>query len=54
MMLLVDTLLKKVHLFLLRYSFQAALHIIWQERNDRRHGETPNMSQIIQFIEKQM
>ncbi|KAL1194852.1 hypothetical protein V5N11_020068 [Cardamine amara subsp. amara] len=35
MRLLMDTSLDKVYLFLLRYTFQAALHIIWQERNNK-------------------
>ncbi|XP_056854513.1 uncharacterized protein LOC108830924 [Raphanus sativus] len=28
----------RVKLFLLRYTFQAAAHSIWRERNSRRHG----------------
>ena len=28
----------RVRLFLIRYTFQAAAHSIWRERNYRRHG----------------
>lgn len=31
----------KTKLFIARYMFQSSVHIIWRERNRRRHGETP-------------
>ncbi|KAL0878153.1 hypothetical protein Bca101_027859 [Brassica carinata] len=31
----------RVKVFLIRYTFQAAAHSIWRERNCRRHGEKP-------------
>ena len=34
-------------MFLLRYSFQAALHNIWWERNARRHGEEPKDARLL-------
>ena len=34
-------------MFLLRYSFQAALHNIWWERNARRHGEEPRYARLL-------
>lgn len=40
--LLTDQTRSKVHLFLLRYVFQATLSTIWMERNGSRHGEKPN------------
>ncbi|XP_024006569.1 uncharacterized protein LOC112083076 [Eutrema salsugineum] len=40
-------------LFLLRYSFQAAIHCIWRERNNRRHGEAPRTARsLIHLIDK--
>lgn len=37
--LLLDESQDRVKLYLLRYTFQAAAHSIWRERNCRRHGE---------------
>lgn len=37
--LLLDKRQDRVKLFLLKYTFQAAAHSIWRERNSRRHGE---------------
>lgn len=39
--LISDASLSSTKLFLVRYSFQAAVHSIWRERNSRRHGEEP-------------
>lgn len=48
-----DQTRQKVHLFLLRYVFQAALSTIWCERNGRQHGEKPNAhSVLIKQIDK--
>ncbi|CAF1738139.1 unnamed protein product [Brassica napus] len=33
--------LSTLNLYLVRYSFQVALHSIWRERNNRRHGSQP-------------
>lgn len=37
----------KTEMFLLRYSFQAALHNIWWERNARKHGEEPKDARLL-------
>ncbi|XP_024011268.1 uncharacterized protein LOC112086531 [Eutrema salsugineum] len=34
-------------LFLVRYAFQATLHLVWRERNSRRHGEVPKPAQSL-------
>ncbi|KAL0663806.1 hypothetical protein Bca4012_100643 [Brassica carinata] len=34
-------------MFLIRYSFQAAIHSIWCERNSRRHGEEPKDARVL-------
>ena len=40
-------------LFLARYAFQAAIHMLWRERNARKHGEAPSsQGTIIKFIDK--
>ncbi|XP_013595100.1 PREDICTED: uncharacterized protein LOC106303360 [Brassica oleracea var. oleracea] len=39
--------------FLIRYTLQATLHVIWRERNLRRHGEQPHdAAHLVQFIDK--
>ena len=39
--------------FLLRYTFQATVHALWRERNNRRHGETPQSAGMItRFVDK--
>lgn len=39
--------------FLLRYAFQATVHALWRERNNRRHGEQPRSADIIsKFVDK--
>lgn len=30
----------KTKLFIARYMFQSTIHMVWKERNRRRHGET--------------
>lgn len=37
--ILTDFRQNSIRRFLLRYTFQAATHTIWRERNRRRHGE---------------
>jgi len=39
--------------FVLGYVFQNTIHSIWRERNDRRHGEKPSMTEkIVKLIDK--
>lgn len=53
--LLVDDSQDKTIQFLTRYVFQATLHTIWKERNNRRHGKTPKTAkQLIKLIDKQV
>jgi len=41
--------------FIARYVFQATIHTIWRERNNRRHGEQPNPPvRLIRWIDKQV
>ena len=40
-----DTKRRKMHLFLIKYMFQATVYMIWRERNRRRHGETEAFQQ---------
>ena len=50
---LVNGVRDKTHMFLLRYVFQAAVHLIWRERNGRRHGKKHQTATIIfGFIDK--
>ncbi|CAL9222223.1 unnamed protein product [Arabidopsis halleri] len=45
----------RVESFVARYLFQTAIHMIWRERNGRRHGEPPNTgARLITWIDKQM
>lgn len=41
MPLLVRTDWDKKRLFCVRYAFQAAIHMLWRERNKIKHGENP-------------
>ncbi|KAG7572348.1 Reverse transcriptase zinc-binding domain [Arabidopsis suecica] len=44
-----------VQSFLERYTFQATIHMLWKERNARRHGEVPNTTtSLINWIDKQV
>ena len=39
--------------FIIRYTFQALLYIIWRERNARRHGEQPRDELLlIKWVDK--
>jgi len=39
--------------FLLRYTFQATVHVVWKEQNSRRHGEQPQQaSWLAKFVDK--
>lgn len=39
--------------FTIRYLFQATVHSIWRERNQRRHGEAHSTPmQLVKFIDK--
>ena len=43
----------RVRLFLIRYTFQAAAHSIWRERNNMRHGDAPQSAiHIVKYIDK--
>ena len=55
MKILRDTSMGKMKLFIIRYVFQAAVYMIWRERNRRRHGEdaSPN-DLLIKLIDKNM
>lgn len=45
----------RIRLFTLRYVFQATIHAIWRERNQRRHGETSSPSIVlVKKIDKTM
>ena len=48
-----QTTLPPTKQFLLRYTFQATVHALWRERNNRRHGETPQSAGMItRFVDK--
>ena len=41
--------------FIARYVFQATVHTIWRERNNRKHGDRPNPpATLIRWIDKQV
>lgn len=43
----------KLKLFLIRYAFQTVIYLLWNERNKRRHGESPLLvSQIVKMAYK--
>lgn len=51
--LLHDSGLPKIHLFLIRYTFQATLYHLWHERNARRHGVIcSTKDRLLQLIDK--
>lgn len=51
--LLLDSSQPYLHVFSLRYVFQASIHSIWRERNCRRHGETAiPASKLAKIIDK--
>ena len=48
-----DQRLEAKKLYCIRYAFQCAIHVIWRERNKRRHGEDPTMPRVLaKFIDK--
>ncbi|KAG7564158.1 Reverse transcriptase zinc-binding domain [Arabidopsis suecica] len=50
-----NTSLDKINTFLVRCSFQIAVHSIWRERNGRRHGENQtSATQLAIWIDKQL
>ncbi|KAG7541478.1 Reverse transcriptase zinc-binding domain [Arabidopsis thaliana x Arabidopsis arenosa] len=50
-----ETSADRVQSFLERYTFQATIHMLWKERNARRHGEVPNTTtSLINWIDKQV
>ncbi|XP_018474005.2 uncharacterized protein LOC108845266 [Raphanus sativus] len=45
----------KVKIFTVRYMFQSAIHMLWRERNGRRHGEPPSpVAVLIKRLDKNM
>lgn len=55
MRILRDTSMGKMKLFIIRYVFQAAVYMIWRERNRRMHGEDASpMDLLIKLIDKNM
>ena len=50
----IDLLMKtdwdKRRLFCLRYAFQAAIHMLWRERNKIKHGETPLPMEVVKKL----
>lgn len=39
----------------MRYTFQLSIHLLWEEKNSRRHGETPIPSnKLVQRLDKQI
>jgi hypothetical protein len=50
---LLDTSRPYLHLFTLRYTFQATIHSLWRERNSRRHGGLAiPVTQLAKIIDK--
>ncbi|KAL9840293.1 putative RNA-directed DNA polymerase [Arabidopsis thaliana] len=50
---LLDSSRPYLHVFTLRYAFQASIHSLWRERNCRRHGETAiPAAKLAKFIDK--
>ena len=48
-----QTTLPPTKRFLLRYTFQATVHALWRERNNRRHREKPQSAGMItRFVDK--
>ncbi|CAN6822503.1 unnamed protein product, partial [Brassica oleracea var. botrytis] len=55
MAILADKNLATLKLYLIRYSFQVALHSIWREKNNRRHGFQPVLAgQLTSIIDGQI
>jgi len=52
---LLDSSRPYLHVFTLRYAFQASIHSLWRERNCRRHGETAiPAAKLAKFTDKTM
>ena len=50
-----DLTREKMRLFLIKYMFQAAVYMIWRERNRRRHGEAATPSILLEnLLDKNM
>nr|BAE98403.1 putative non-LTR reverse transcriptase [Arabidopsis thaliana] len=50
---LLDSSQPYLHVFTLRYTFQALIHSLWRERNGRRHGEPAiPASKLTKLIDK--
>ncbi|XP_033143345.1 uncharacterized protein LOC103862289 [Brassica rapa] len=48
--LLMRTDWDKKRLFCIRYAFQAAIHMLWRERNKIKHGETPLPMEVVKKL----
>lgn len=50
-----DSTRKKMHMFLIKYTFQATVYMIWRERNRRRRGEVETPAALlIKLLDKNM
>ena len=55
MRIMSDTRRRKMHLFLIKYMFQATVYMIWRERNRSRHGEAEAPAWLlIKLLDKNM
>lgn len=53
--ILADKDYDKTKSLLLKYVYQNAVHSIWRERNERRHGEQPSMPEkLFKLIDKNL
>ncbi|XP_013751229.1 uncharacterized protein LOC106453535 [Brassica napus] len=53
--LTLDNSLGMITTFLTRYVFQITIHILWRERNDRRHGATPiSVQALVKMLDRQI
>ncbi|KAF8052483.1 hypothetical protein N665_1555s0008 [Sinapis alba] len=44
-----------LNIFLTRYTMQAAIHSIWRERNERRHGAIATPArELVKFLDRQV
>ncbi|XP_013653957.2 uncharacterized protein LOC106358684 [Brassica napus] len=50
-----DSTRRKMHLFLIKYMFQATVNMVWREQNRRRHGEVEAPAiLLIKLLDKNM
>lgn len=43
----------RIETFTMRYMFQSTIHLVWRERNERRHGEDPSPAEaLIRILDK--